>query len=113
VLASADLYVRIPPLTAELLRTVIGQLTRGVARGVTQEHANLDLNIVLACLRPGTSSRQCVDNLKRAVARLEKPKAGTVPTLDTLPLTQDVRAWTDDMLADLAAVRAGTLSPDR
>ncbi|WP_116654982.1 AAA family ATPase [Pelagibacterium sediminicola] len=113
VLASADIFVRIPALTAELLRAVIGQLTRGVARGVTQEHANLDLNIVLACLRPGTSSRQCVDNLKRAVARLENPKAGTVPTLDTLPLTQDVRAWTDNMLADLAAVQAGALSPDR
>lgn len=113
VLASADLYVRIPALTAKFLRTVIGHLTRGVARGVTQEHANLDLNIILACLRPGTSSRQCVDNLKRAVGRLEKPKASTVATLDTLPLTQDVREWTDNMLADLAAVRAGTLSPDR
>lgn len=113
VLASADLFVHIPALSSELLRAVIGQLTKGIARGVTQEHADLDLNIVLACLRPGTSSRQCVDNLKRAAARLEKPKASTVPRLDTLPLTQDVRTWTDDMLADLAAVRAGTLSPDR
>lgn len=113
VLASADLFVRIPALTAELLRAVIGQLTRGVARGVTQAHANLDLNIVLACLRPGTSSRQCVDNLKRAAKRIQNPKASTVPSLDKLPLTQNVREWTDDMLADLAAVHAGTLSPDR
>lgn len=114
VLVSADLYVRIPALSPKLLRKAIGQLTHGVARGVTEEHANLDLDIVLACLRPGTSSRQCVDNLQRAVERLRKPRSGTtVPSLDKLPLTQNVREWTDDMLADLDAVKAGTLSPDR
>ena len=113
VLVSADLHVRIPALTATLLRKAIGQLTQGVARGVTDEMANLDLDIILACLRPGTSSRQCVDNLKRAMARVQKPTANMVPTLAKLPLTQNVRKWTDDMLADLEAVKAGTLSPDR
>jgi len=114
VLASADETIVIPPLTPALLSKVIRKVTGGTARGLTAEMAMLDLPVILAGIRQGLSARLCVDNLQRALARQLTASAQstpTVPLLHTLPLTAPVRDWTEKMLADLAAVRAGTLPP--
>lgn len=114
VLASADETIVIPSLTPALLARVIRRVTGGTARGLTPEMAMLDLPVLLAGIRPGLSARLCVDNLQRALARqltATGQYAPTVPLLHTLPLTAPVRDWTEKMLADLAAVRTGTLPP--
>ncbi|HWV21447.1 MAG TPA: AAA family ATPase, partial [Devosia sp.] len=114
VLASADETIVIPPLTSSLLAKVIRRVSGGTARGLTPEMAMLDLPVILAGIRQGLSARLCVDNLQRALTRQLTASAQstpTVPLLDTLPLTAPVRDWTEKMLADLAAVRGGTLPP--
>src|SRR5690606_9240534 len=101
-----------------LLRQVIRQLTGGIARGITQEMAELDLTLLVSLLRPGSTAKECVANLRRAVERGSESvgiKSGTseVPRLDMLPLTRNVREWTDQALADLKDVSVGRLAPDR
>jgi cell division protease FtsH len=110
VLAAADLTIPVPDTTPDLLRKVIRRVTGGVARGVTEAMARLDLSIIVSVIRPDRSARECVDNLQRAVDRRTAPAVSTVPSLGHLPLSQTVRGWTDQMLADLDAVKSGTLT---
>jgi hypothetical protein len=114
VLASADETIVIPPLTPALLAKAIRRVTGGIARGLTEEMARLDLPLILAGIRQGHSARLCVDNLRRALVRLAVAPTQTPPTvplLHTLPLTASVQDWTGKILDDLAAVKAGTLPP--
>lgn len=118
VLAGTDVSVAVPALTPALLRQVIRQLTGGIARGITQEMAELDLTLLVSLLRPGSTAKECVANLRRAVERGSESvgiKSGTsdVPRLNMLPLTRNVREWADQALADLKDVSVGRLAPDR
>lgn len=116
VLAGVDATIVIPALSTELLRRAIRKLTGSIARGVTPSMADLDIGLIATLLRPGMSAKQCVSNLRRAVEigndAPELP-AYTAPLLNQLPLTANVRTWTDQVLADLRAVRAGDLGADR
>lgn len=116
VLAGVDVTIVIPALSTELLRRAIRKLTGSIARGVTSSMADLDISLIATLLRPGMSAKQCVRNLGRAVriGRAELvPPAYTAPVLSDLPLTANVRAWADQVLADLRAVSAGNLGADR
>lgn len=115
ILASADLILQIPNLNLTLLRKLIAKVTGGVARGLTQELAELPLAVVLAAIRPGRTPGECVASLKRAKERgsHDNRVSASVPRIETLPLTKPVRDWTTDILADLAAVKAGELDPER
>src|SRR5690606_3945445 len=111
ILAAADITITVPPLAPARLRRMIRRVTGGVARGVTEEMAHLDLDVILTVVRPELSAGECVRNLHRALARRVEQQAPSVPMLTDLPLTEAVRGWTDQTLADLAAVKAGTMSP--
>jgi hypothetical protein len=114
VLAAADTTIVIPPLTVALLRKVIRRVSKQTARGVTAEMAALPLPVILSAIRPGLPARASVANLTRAIEmRPVPPISPSVPLLTDLPLTSTLRSWTDQTLADLAAVRAGTLSADQ
>lgn len=116
VLAGVDVTIVIPALSAELLRRAIRKLTGSIARGVTPSLADLDIGLISTLLRPGMSAKQCVSNLRRAVQiGKDAPElpAYTAPLLNQLPLTANVRIWTDQVLADLRAVSAGDLGADR
>lgn len=107
--AVCDLMITLPRLTAARLRQVIRKLTGQTARHVTQEMAALDLEVILACLRPGMPARQCVHNLQRAVERRYPECVMAGPTLAQLPLTRPVRAWADRLLADIEMVNRAEL----
>lgn len=113
VLAAADVMIEIPPLTPQLLRKAIRLATGGVARGVTDEMAALDLAVICAVVRPDLTARQCVDNLRRAFSQRPPPQVPNGPLLSDLPLTADIRAWSGQTLADLNGVKSGSLTPDR
>ena len=114
VMASADASVIIPALSPALLRQVIRRVSQQIARGVTDEMARLPLPVMLGAIRPGLTARQCVSNLARALTKRNAPQpASSVPLLTELPLTASLRRWTDQALADLAAVGAGTLHADQ
>lgn len=112
VLAVADLTIVIAPLTATLLRQTIRRVTGGVARGVTAQMAALDLAVLLSLVRPDLTAAQCVRKLGRAVTRVDKPKGNVLPLLHELPLTDPVRHWSSQLLADLGAVKSGGMPPD-
>ncbi|MDP2782147.1 hypothetical protein [Devosia sp.] len=115
VLAAAYATIIISPPTPVSRRKVIVRVSRGVERGVTPELASLPLSVILSAIRPKVPARACVKNLARALAF--KPvvavPTSTVPLLTDLPLTASLRRWIDQTLADLAAVKAGTLSADQ
>ncbi|ODT80494.1 MAG: hypothetical protein ABS76_16295 [Pelagibacterium sp. SCN 64-44] len=116
VLAGCDVTVTVPALTPALLRQVIRQLTGGIARGVTKEMAELDLVLLVSLLRPGSTAKQCVANLRRAVGRggaANVSKAPPGPLLEALPLTENVREWADQSAADLRAAIAGQLPSEQ
>ncbi|MCF1742050.1 AAA family ATPase [Paradevosia shaoguanensis] len=114
VLAAADATIVIPPLTAALLRKVIRRVSKQTARGVTAEMAELPLPVILSAIRPGLPARASVANLTRALEMCPAPPvSSSVPLLSDLPLTSTLRSWTDQTMADLAAVRAGTLPADQ
>lgn len=116
VLLGADLTVFVPSLTPVLLRRAIRKLTGTIARGVTEAMAELDINLIATLLRPGMTARQCVRNLERAVRTDREalaPPSYAAPLLSQLPLTANVRTWTDQVLADLRAVSTGDLGADR
>lgn len=115
VLAATDARIVIPPPTPALLRKIIARVSKGTARGVTPEMAALPLPVILSAIRPGIPARACVDNLARALAfrPVATAPVSSVPLLTDLPLTASLRRWTDQTLADLAAVKAGALAADQ
>lgn len=112
VLATTDATIAVAPMSPALLRKVIRRVTKQTARGVTAQMAELDIDIILTVIRSGLTAKQCVENLQRAVDRQTTPKTKTVPLLSQLPLTSSVRNWTDQMLSDLAGVKANALPPE-
>jgi len=113
VLAAADATVEIAVPTPGLLRRTIRTITGGMARGVTAEMAALDLPILLSAIRPGMTASECVAKLRDAVARNSSPALPPGPTLAELPLTASVRMATDLLLADLKAVKDGSMPPSQ
>jgi len=111
VLIAADIRIDISPMSPDLLRALIRTVTGGVARGVTEPMADLDLSVILAAIRPDLSAGACVAKLRAALARQDNPNMPRVPLLHELPLSRPLRPWSDSLLADLAAVSAGTMSP--
>ena len=114
MLAAADATIVIHPLTVALLRKVIRRVSKQTARGVTAEMAELPMPVILSAIRPGLPASASVANLNRALEmRPASPMVSSVPLLSDLPLTGTLRSWTDQTLADLGAVRAGTLSANQ
>ena len=116
ILIAAELTIVIPPLTPALLSKAIRRITKGVARGVTAEMAELAFAVIASVIRPGLSARDCVVGLQRAVAKVsarrETSGTSSVPLLTDLPLTRAMRTWTDQVLSDLDKVKRGEMSPD-
>jgi hypothetical protein len=112
VLAAADLSIEVPALTPALLRRIIRQVTGRTARGVTGEMASLDVEVVLSVVRSDLTAGECVKKLRMAVGRRTVSSPSTVPPLTDLPLTDAVRKWSSQMLADLMAAKAGEIGTD-
>ena len=113
VLAAADVTVQIAAPTPKVLRTLIRRVTGGVARGITEQMAALDVKVIVNAVRPHLSAGACVARLRDAVARKASGQSMViVPALTELPLTAPVRKWADQTLADLEAVKSGSMPPD-
>lgn len=113
VLAAVDVTITIPVMTPAVLRKVIRRVTGKVARGVTHDMACLDLPVITSVVRKELTARECVENLGRAVGRKPARVVSSVPVLNLLPLTHDIRKWTDHTWADLEAVKRGAMHPDQ
>lgn len=113
VLRAVDVTISIPAMTPAVLRKVIRRVTGRVARGVTTDMAGLDLPVITSVVRQELTARECVENLGRAVGRKPARITPAVPLLNHLPLTKDIRKWTDQTWADLEAVKRGAMHPDQ
>lgn len=111
---AADDVVTIGTPPVEVMRKAIRRITGRIVRGLTvADYAELDFNLLVSCLRP---EDRPADIIRRLRERSSTPLALDVqvpagPLLTQLPLTNAVRAWSDQMLEELAAVKAGTLDP--
>lgn len=111
--AAADVVITVPAPTPELMRKAIRLHTGGsrVPALSAMDIGGLDLLDLAASLRPQTTPRACVERLKAASASRSVSTSN-----DATPLLQDLsgygaaRDWCLATLADIEAVRAGTLS---
>ncbi|KQK30435.1 AAA family ATPase [Bosea thiooxidans] len=111
--AAADVVVTVPAPTPELMRKAIRLHTgrsRIPALGA-MDIGGLDLLDLAAALRPQTTPRACVERLKAASAsRSVSTSNDATPMLQGLSGYGAARDWCLATLADIEAVRAGTLS---
>lgn len=111
--AAADVVITVPAPNPELMRQAI-RLHTGRSRVPAlsaMDIGGLDLLDFAAALRPQTTPRACVDRLKAAgAARSVSTSNDATPMLQDLSGYDAARDWCLATLADIEAVRAGTLS---
>ncbi|MCO5092783.1 AAA family ATPase [Bosea sp. (in: a-proteobacteria)] len=111
--AAADVVITVPAPTPELMRKAI-RLHTGRSRVPAldaMDIGGLDLLDLAAALRPQTTPRACVKRLMAAsAARSVSTSNDATPLLRDLSGYGAARDWCLATLADIEAVRAGTLS---
>lgn len=111
---AADDLVAIGTPPVEVMRKAVRRITGRIVRGLkVADYSGLDFDLLVSCLRP---EDRPADIIRRLRDLTSAPQALGVqvpsgPLLTQLPLTTRVRAWSDQMLEELAAVKAGTLNP--
>jgi cell division protease FtsH len=111
---AADDVVTIGTPPVEVMRKAIRRITGRIVRGLQlADYTELDFDLLVSCLRPEDRPADIIRRLRELSAT---PPALDVqvpagPLLTQLPLTNTVRAWSDQMLEELAAVKRGTLDP--
>lgn len=110
--AAADVVMSVPAPTPGLMRKAIRLHTGRSAPVLTaMDIGGLDLLDLAAALRPKTTPRACVKRLKAAAAtRSVSTSHDSTPLLPDLSGYGAARDWCLGTVADIEAVRAGTLS---
>ena len=111
--SAADLVLTVPAPTPDLVREAIRAHTGQVRVPALSpmDIAGLDLHDLAAALRPGSTPKDCIMRLKAASAtRSVSTSTDTTPLLHDLSGYGASRDWCLATLADIEAVRAGTLS---
>lgn len=111
---AADDVVTIGTPPVEVMRKVIRRITGRIVRGLKlSDYAGIAFDLLVSCLRPEDRPADIVRHLRELTSTPQtlgvQVPAG--PLLTQLPLTNGVRAWSDQMLEELSAVKAGTLDP--
>ena len=110
--SAADLVLTVPAPTPALVREAIRAHTGRVRVPALSpmDIAGLDLHDLAAALRPGSTPKDCIMRLKAASAtRSVSTSTDTTPLLHDLSAYGASRDWCLATLADIEAVRAGTL----
>lgn len=113
LLSAVDFELALGAPTVKMMRRAIHELT-GEATVVlrSSDFAGLDFDALALALRAGSTSRECVRRLRRAkVTSRSVSNARVGPTFATLPLSADIKSWSDSLLADLKRVDAGKMDP--
>lgn len=111
---AADDVVTIGTAPVEVMRKAIRRITGRIVRGLQlADYAELDFDLLVSCLRPEDRPADIIRRLRELSATPQGPdvQVPAGPLLTQLPLTNTVRAWSDQMLQELAAVKRGTLDP--
>ncbi|MBL8597779.1 MAG: AAA family ATPase [Devosia sp.] len=107
---SADLTIVVPPPSGAVVKAVIDAVAGpGLTRIEDDVVGALGFEQIVACLRAGSTAQECVDRLVRIGGARNATDAITadVPDLDQLHGYGDAMIWAKQLVADLAAWRAG------
>jgi cell division protease FtsH len=112
MVTSADIVLKIPAPSDELLREAIkaatGRLPRTMPKGISD---GLEYSDICGAIRCGSSAKACVDRLVAAAASKVKsnPALADVPRLEDMHGYGEAMVWGKALIADLEAWRVGTL----
>lgn len=112
MVTSADIILKIPAPTDELLRATIkaatGRFPRTMPKGISD---GLDYSDICGAIRCGSSAKSCVERLAAAAGSKVKsnPALADVPRLEDMHGYGEAMVWGKALIADLEAWRAGKL----
>ncbi len=87
------------PAASDVRRAVSAVAGKRVRDLASNDIAGLDFDDLCAAIRPGSEAKDCVLRLRRAASGKTLSHAvPNVPSLDELPLTPEVRAWSHETL---------------
>jgi len=112
ILSSADLTLVLPPPNAKVVGAVICAIAGRLPRKLEDSTvAALDFDELAACIRPGSTSKQCVDRLRAAAAKkLHHDKSiVAAPLLEDLHGYGKSKIWCEELVSDLDAWRRGEI----
>lgn len=113
MLSAADMVLKIAKPTNAVVASVIKAITGRTPKGLPdQVGEKLSFDELAAAIRTGSSARDCVDRLKRAVAA----KVPAMISSDDVPYVADLHGygaageWASNLVTDVAAWREGRVS---
>lgn len=113
---SADLTLRFSGLSTRNLRKAIRRVTgQPVRRLASTGLSTLDLTDLAAAIRPGSTPAQCVKRLKLAARRKDSDLGlpDDAVAVTELPLSPELRAWSEEVLTCLRLLDEGKISMRR
>jgi len=112
LVSSADMHLVLPPPNAKVVSAVIRAVAGRLPRGLEDRTvAALDYDELAACIRPGSTPKQCVDRLRAAAAKKIRHDMSIVeaPLLKDLHGYGKAKEWCEELVADLDAWRRGEI----
>ncbi len=109
---SADLTIVVPPPSGAVVKAVIDAVAGPCLTRIEDDVVGaLGFEEIVTCLRAGSTAQECVDRLVRIGGTRNATDAMTAdaPDLDQLHGYGDAMVWAKQLVADLAAWRAGSV----
>jgi ATP-dependent Zn protease len=113
MVTAADIRVELPPITTEIIETVIRRMTRKRVT-VPVEAARLGFGELVSCMRAGDSAAAIVERLERATssARSITPIGTDVPHIQDLHGYGAAKEWALELIEDIQDWRNGKIEFD-
>lgn len=113
MVTAADIRVELPPITTEIIETVIRRMTRKRVT-VPLEAARLGFGDLVACLRAGDSAAAILARLERAASsgRSVTPMGTDVPHIRDLHGYGPAKDWALELIEDIEDWRSGKIEFD-
>lgn len=112
--AALDRTVTVGPPTLRMIRKAIKAISGTYPSTLVEaDVAGLEADDILSAMRKGSTATACVRRLRYAAELVTQPEVSTdngfeAPRTESLPLPQHLRAWSQNLLADMARVKDGT-----
>ncbi len=113
MVTAADIRVELPPITTELIETVIRRMTRKRV-SVAPEAARLSFSDLVSCLRAGDSAAAILARLDRAASSGKSitPIGADVPHIRDLHGYGAAKEWALELIEDVEDWRSGKIEFD-
>lgn len=118
ILAAADIELRLPPITAKVVKRALERTSGQSPRGLRDaDIAGLDLEDLALVLRDGKHPSETLSRFRRLAevtrAGVRSTASASGPLLADLPLPADLEDWSNDCVQQLRAVASGELAAEQ